>query len=336
MSTTGPEGPVHGTHGTGNAARSDRAAGAVTGSAAGDALGAPFEFGAPGVFSARFPDGVGTLCGGGGWDPGEATDDTQMAVLVGESLLDNDGLELPDVFARFRRWAAAEPKDMGLQTEDVLTSGDPWDLAAALHFQINAHAAGNGSLMRATTSAVYFARQGRTATMDAARRIAALTHGDRAAWEGTAVFHELVRVALDGDDPLTAVPAALAEVHPAHRARWAAALAPDWHPDDATEFNGAVWPCLGTALWALRTTSGFESALAAAVDVGGDTDTVAAVTGGLAGAVYGLGAVPERWTRDLHVPLPGYGGRVLRTADLVSLALRLDGSAGFDHPNNYT
>lgn len=44
-----------------------------------------------------------------------------------------------------------------MQTEIVLTSGDPWDLAAALHFQVNARAAGNGSLMRASTSAVYFA-----------------------------------------------------------------------------------------------------------------------------------------------------------------------------------
>ncbi|MFD4030844.1 ADP-ribosylglycohydrolase family protein [Streptomyces sp. NPDC058637] len=327
MSGTGPEGRTPGAGEHPDAARRDRTAGAVVGSAAGDALGAPFEFGAPGVFTARFPDGVGTLCGGGGWDPGEATDDTQMAVLVAESLLDNGGLELPDVFDRFRRWAAAEPKDIGLQTEYVLTSGEPWDLAAARHFQVNPRAAGNGSLMRATTSAVYFARRGRVATMDAARRIAALTHGDRAAWEGTAVFHELVRVALDGDDPLSAVPGALAEVHTDHRARWATVLAPDWHPDDATEFNGAVWPCLGTALWALRSTSGFESALAAAVDVGGDTDTVAAVTGGLAGAVYGLVAVPERWTRCLHVPLPGYEDRVLRTPDLVSLAGRLDGIA---------
>ncbi|MFG2588680.1 ADP-ribosylglycohydrolase family protein [Streptomyces sp. NPDC048438] len=316
--------------------RGARAVGAVVGSAVGDALGAPFEFGLPGVYSARFPDGVGAMCGGGGWDPGEATDDTQMAVLVGESLLENGGLDLPDVFGRFRRWAAGEPKDIGLQTEDVLTSGAPWDLAAALHFQTNGRAAGNGSLMRATTSAVYFARAGRSATMDAARRIAALTHGDRAAWEGTAVFHELVRVALEGGDPLAAVEDALALVHTGHRARWAAVLAPDWHPDDATEFNGAVWPCLGTALWALRTTDGFERALGAAVDVGGDTDTVAAVTGGLAGAVYGIDAVPERWTHPLHVPLPGYGARVLRTTDLASLARRLDGTAGSDRQENYT
>ncbi|MFD7749863.1 ADP-ribosylglycohydrolase family protein [Streptomyces sp. NPDC059698] len=304
--------------------RGDRAAGAVVGSAAGDALGAPFEFGPAGVFTARFPDGAGTLCGGGGWDPGEATDDTQMAVLVAESLLECDGLDLPELFGRFRRWAAGDPKDIGLQTEDVLTGGAPWDQAAALHFQVNGRAAGNGSLMRASTSAVYFARAGRTRTMEAARRIAALTHGDRAAWEGTAVLHELIRVALAGGDPLAAVPRTLAEVHVAHRARWAEVLAPDWHPGLATEFNGAVWPCLGTALWALRTTDRFEQALAAAVDVGGDTDTVAAVTGGLAGAVYGIGEVPARWTELLHVPLPGYADRCLGTSDLLALAARLD------------
>ncbi|MFJ5937354.1 ADP-ribosylglycohydrolase family protein [Streptomyces sp. NPDC093071] len=301
----------------------DRAMGAVLGSAAGDALGAPFEFGLPGVFRERFPDGAGELCGGGGWDPGEATDDTQMAVLLGESLLERGGLDPPDVFDRFRRWAAAEPKDIGLQTEQVLLGGDPWDLASSLHFQVNMYAAGNGSLMRAATSAVYFAARGRTATMDAARRIAALTHGDGAAWEGTAILHELVRVALLGKDPLAALPATLAEVDPAHRDRWATVLAPGWHPDDATEFNGAVWPCLGSAVWALRTTPSFEEALAVAVDLGGDTDTVAAVTGTLAGAVYGSAAVPARWLSALHVPLPGFGGRVLRTDDLRELARAL-------------
>lgn len=112
-----------------------RAAGAIVGSAVGDALGGPFEFGPQGAFSARFPaPGAGDeMCGGGGWDPGEATDDTQMAVLVGESLLERGGLDLPDIFARFQRWAASDPKDIGLQTEDVLTNGMPWDLAAASH-----------------------------------------------------------------------------------------------------------------------------------------------------------------------------------------------------------
>ncbi len=85
-----------------------------------------------------------------------------------------------------------------------------------------------------------------------------------------------------------------------------------------------MWPCLGTALWALRTTPSYEDALASAIDVGGDTDTVAAVTGALAGAVYGIGAIPPRWTGPLHVPLPGYGARVLRTPELTLMAGRLD------------
>ncbi|MFE5688863.1 ADP-ribosylglycohydrolase family protein [Streptomyces sp. NPDC056512] len=307
--------------------RMERAIGAVVGSAVGDALGAPFEFGLEGAFSARFPEpgAGGEMCGGGGWDPGEATDDTQMAVLVGESLLEHGGLDLPDMFARFRKWAASEPKDIGLQTEDVLTNGMPWDLAAAIHFQVNQRAAGNGSLMRASTSAVHFAQAGRSATMDAARRIAALTHGDRAAWEGTAVFHEIVRVTLADTDPLDALPDILALVHADHRPRYTTVLAPDWHPDQATEFNGAVWPCLGSAVWALRTTTTFEGALRAAVDIGGDTDTVAAVTGGLAGAYYGPGAIPVSWTEPLHVPLPGFGGRVLRLRELIDLAQRLCG-----------
>lgn len=220
--------------------RLDRAVGAVLGSAAGDALGAPYEFGPAGALTARGEE----MSGGGGWDPGEATDDTQMAVLVGESLLERGGLDLPDVFARFQRWAAGEPKDIGLQTEDVLTNGEPWDLAAALHFQINARAAGNGSLMRAATSAVYFAAAGRDETMAAARRIAALTHGDRAAWEGTAVLHELVRVAMDGTDPLAALPATLAAVHPAHRERYGRVLAPTgtpaW-PPSSTGRCGPAW-----------------------------------------------------------------------------------------------
>ncbi|MET9290848.1 ADP-ribosylglycohydrolase family protein [Streptomyces sp. NPDC003077] len=307
--------------------RAQRTAGAIVGSAVGDALGGPFEFGPSGAFSARFPiPGAGDeMCGGGGWEPGEATDDTQMAVLVAESLVERGGLDLPDIFARFQRWAAGEPKDIGLQTEDVLTNGLPWDQAAAAHFRTNPRAAGNGSLMRASTSAVHFASAGPEATMDAARRIAALTHGDRAAWEGTAIFHELVRVTIEGADPLTALPRVLARVHPDHRPRYRTVLAPDWHPDQATEFNGAVWPCLGSAVWALRTTTGFEAAIRAAIDLGGDTDTVAAVTGGLAGAYYGLDAIPVHWTRPLHVPLPGFDGRVLRLADLLDLAHRLGG-----------
>src|SRR5919206_4421230 len=112
--------------------RSHRVAGALVGSAVGDALGAPFEFGPPGAFSARFPTparGARTeMCGGGVCDrePGEFTDDTQMALLVATSLVERDGLDEADLFARFLRWAEAGPPDIGSQTRAVLRSGRPW------------------------------------------------------------------------------------------------------------------------------------------------------------------------------------------------------------------
>src|SRR5688572_28182746 len=192
--------------------RSHRVAGALVGSAVGDALGAPFEFGPADRFSARFPSparGARTeMCGGGslGWEPGEFTDDTQMALLVASSLVERGGLGEADMFERFRAWAAADPPDIGNQTRAVLGSGRPWDVAAPEHFARSGHAAGNGSLMRTTPAAVWFSRFGTGATMDAARRISALTHGDPAAGEGCAVFHELMRVALEGEDTLAAVP----------------------------------------------------------------------------------------------------------------------------------
>lgn len=54
--------------------------------------------------------------------------------------------------------------------------------------------------------------------------------------------------------------------HGGERRRYAAVLADDWHPGRATEFNGAVWPCLWSAVWALRTTNSFKDALRAAIE----------------------------------------------------------------------
>jgi ADP-ribosyl-[dinitrogen reductase] hydrolase len=309
--------------------RSHRVAGALVGSAVGDALGAPFEFGPPGRFSARFPSparGARTeMCGGGPWEPGEFTDDTQMALLVAGSLVDRGDLDEADLFDRFRVWAQADPKDVGIQTRAVLGSGQPWDVAATEHFRRTGRAAGNGSLMRTTPAAIRFSRDRRELTMDAARRISALTHGDPSTGEGCAIFHELMRVALDGGDPLAAIPAALAAVADEHRQRWATVLGPDWTPSDATESNGAVWPTLGQAVWALGQGSDFADVMRRVIDLGGDTDTVAAVAGGLAGAVFGRGGIPSRWASAVHGRVPGHGDKVWRLADLQQLATALDG-----------
>ncbi|HZG95937.1 MAG TPA: ADP-ribosylglycohydrolase family protein, partial [Mycobacteriales bacterium] len=261
-----------------------------------------------GSFSRRFPErALGTsteMCGSATWEKGEWTDDTQMALIVAGSLLRSGELEEAEIFDGFVAWAHAPLKDIGNQTSAVLRSGLPWDQAAADYVASGRQAAGNGSLMRSTPGAIFFAGN-HDASVDAARRISALTHADPAADEGCVIFHLLVAAALAGRDPVAEVGGALEVVKPAERERWARVLDPAWTPDKATESNGAVWPTLGTALWALRRSSTFEGALRLAVDVGNDTDTVACVTGAIAGAVYGIGGIPSRWTTVVHGDVPG-------------------------------
>jgi ADP-ribosyl-[dinitrogen reductase] hydrolase len=264
------------------------------------------------------------MVGGGGWEPGEWTDDTQMSLIVAESLLASGGLDEGDLYRRFHAWLAGAPKDVGNQTRAVLSSPLGWDQSARAYAADGHRAAGNGSLMRTTPVAIAFAGAGRDATMDAARRVSLLTHGDPAAGEGCAIFCELVRVALAGEDPLAALAATLELVDESARPRFARVLDESWQPD-GVEPNGAVWGALGTAVWALRRASSFAEAVVLAIDTGDDADTVGCITGGLAGAVYGIGAIPSRWASPIHGSVIGPDDSGYELASLRDLAAELAG-----------
>lgn len=75
------------------------------------------------------------MVGGGSWEPGAFTDDTQMAVLVAESLLDCGGVDQVELGARFKAWLASHPKDVGITTRSVLASNDDPVAAAARYFE---------------------------------------------------------------------------------------------------------------------------------------------------------------------------------------------------------
>lgn len=312
--------------------RHQRVLGALVGSAVGDALGAPFEFGPPGGLSARFPRparGERTeMCGGAGLAPGEWTDDTEMSLLVADSLLERGGVDEADLWARFVAWLRAGPRHVGVQTARVLASTSTWPAAAAADVAAGHHAAGNGSLMRTLPAAVFFARSPAEVTRKAARRISALTHGDPAAGAGCELYHGMLARALAGADPLDGLDDELAGLPDVLRAPWAEVLDPHWEPTHARVPNGAVWPTLGSAVWVLRRFSDVESGLRAVVDLGGDTDTLAAVAGGLLGAVYGIGAIPARWSSVVHGSVPGHPGLGGGREALEALAARLDGESG--------
>jgi ADP-ribosyl-[dinitrogen reductase] hydrolase len=89
--------------------------------------------------------------------------------------------------------------------------------------------------------------------------------------------------------------------------------------------SGWVRHTLESAVWGLMTTDSFEEAVIQVVNLGRDADTAGAVVGALAGAAYGLSAIPERWRQVLRGQWPIKDGLVWRTPDLVRLADRLLG-----------
>ena len=116
-------------------------------SAVGDALGAPYEFAGPN------PSAPCDLEGGGQfrWEPGEWTDDTQMALALLTVLA--DGEHRPGrIGTAMLRWFASGPRDVGNQTRAVLgdaaRSGATVRTAAARYQERHPDAAGNGALMR--------------------------------------------------------------------------------------------------------------------------------------------------------------------------------------------
>jgi ADP-ribosyl-[dinitrogen reductase] hydrolase len=313
-----------------------RVIGAVLGAAVGDALGAPFEFGPSGAYSERFPvpvlGGIGELTGGGafGWAPGEFTDDTQMAVALAESLIANHGFEPTDVWERFVAWHSGA-RDCGVLTGAALRHDTHEGAALAAHRSIGRSAA-NGALMRVVGLACAFTPADESTLVAAARAQAALTHHDPAAGWGAAIAAAMIRRAILGKDPIDAIPQVLALVAydaPEQHAVFAQLLHADWRPGQPDETsNGTVWTCLAQAIWAVRTTSDFAGALRAAIDLGGDTDTVATVTGAIAGARDSVQAIPSRWLSYVHgtVHTPT-GPRSYDNAALQDLARRLIGRA---------
>ena len=308
-----------------------RAIGALIGACVGDALGAPFEFGPAGAYSERFPApllGTSTEMVGGGafdWAPGEFTDDSQMMLALAESLLACGGLDLDDLWARFRAWRSAAT-DCGTTTAGALSHESRHGAAADVHRSWG-RTASNGALMRTWAIAVAFVGHDTADVMKVARAQAELTHFDPLAGWSAAIGTELCRRAILGADPLSQIDDVLTFVDDTHRAEFARLLSPQWEPNlDADHSNGSATICLAQAVWALRESSDFASAMRLAIDLGGDTDTVACVAGALVGAVHSVQGIPSRWMTVVHGSFCTPSGRTsYRYADLLDTARLLMG-----------
>lgn len=303
-----------------------RAAGAVVAAAAGDALGAPYEFQPP------VPDSEDIDMIGGGvldWHPGEWTDDTAMAIVVLEaSLAASDGHDLrvetaqDHISREWYSWSLGTP-DIGTLTSQVVrTAADlarvdghyaprakDFRIAAdSAHEQLPA-SAGNGSLMRVHASVLPYLLSPEEDAVEAIIAVCRLTHVHPDTIEASVLWGLAVRHAIRTGE--IDVRQGLPHLPEERRDLWSDRIA---EAEQSTPVmfrrNGWVVGAFQAAWSAIVGVSpipegkfaqrdAMVAALRSAVRAGYDTDTVACITGALMGAALGPKAVLPEWRRML-------------------------------------
>ena len=278
----------------------ERVIGCVLGLALGDALGAPFEFRRRG----EIPDPVPAFERGWmGLAPGHWTDDTAMARNLCRSLAERGRLDPEDVLRRHLDWLAADPPDVGTLTRRVLggiRDGVPDAAARYVAERGPEISAGNGSVMYCAPLGAFRAARPEL-LLDEAPALSAITHWDERCRTACLAVTLAVAALVRGDGSREAVERAIEAV-----------LARDGGEEleylvgEAGRARSIDGPDQGFTLFtagiALQVAAGggsFEDGLRHVVSLGGDTDTNAAVTGALLGALHGRGGLPPAWLEKL-------------------------------------
>jgi ADP-ribosyl-[dinitrogen reductase] hydrolase len=289
----------------------DRAVGALLGLACGDALGRPVEFMHAGSIEREHGRVTEMLGYGTHSQPaGTITDDTDLALCIAHSLVDHDGFNGSDIAQRFTDWYEAGPFDIGRMTASAirrLQRGEPWDQAGHSEWEASEEGrnAGNGSLMRTVPHGIAFAGNA-DAIIRYSQQSSAITHADPRCKASCALFNLIIANFVEGERDLdtaaeTYFEAATQDAVP--------------YPEEVAEAvdnvrngsigeadllgSGYVVDTFQTALYHAHAADSAEEAIVNAVNMGGDTDTVGAVTGALAGARFGASDLPDRWLSSI-------------------------------------
>ncbi len=276
----------------------DRARGAMLGLATGDALGTTLEFTGP---LDPFAPRVTQIVGGGpfGLPPGAWTDDTSMALCLGQSLVACGGFDARDQIERYVRWwrlgensATGRCFDIGNATSSALRryveshdpfAGDP-----------SPSAAGNGSLMRLAPVALAAASE--VEAVEWAGLQSRVTHAAREAVDACRFYARLLWRAIDAapkDALLDTSAGADLDLAPAVAAVASGSYQRAMPP--VIQGTGYVVRALEAALWAFYHSTSFETGAILAVNLGQDADTTGAIYGQIAGAYYGVADIPAAW-----------------------------------------
>lgn len=304
----------------------NRLQGIAVGAAVGDALGMPLEF-----HPARPVYDLQTEMTAGPLPAGSFTDDTEMALALAESLLTHDPLDPADLAQRFTAWYNSSPPDIGIHTSRVLgriAEGQTWQMVACEVQAEDPENASNGSLMRAWPVAVARWRQ-RERLIEESRLQSLVTHTHPDCVSSCVllnlILYELVHRPADTPPDAAlrdAITIAADQADLAADLRLLVELA-GVRSRESLANTGWVHHTVECALWAVLTTRSFEEALVHAVNLGEDADTTGSVAGAIAGALYGLEAIPRRWKDALRGEYPLGSGRYWGDKELVSLTDKL-------------
>ena len=291
--------------------------GSILGFAVGDALGVPAEF----MDREQLKrDPVICMRDGGahGQLAGTWSDDTSMTLCLMDSIHEK-GIDYTDQMSRFSDWlwyaentARGEVFDVGGTTKRAIfkfvTGTPPLECGETADFSC-----GNGSLMRILPIAFYIVGQYGNAELDdkvaeIIHNVSKCTHAHPRCQMACGIYSSIVFQLCNGNNLIKAVEfgvlsalsfyknnPAFTEVYHEFKSLKNINL---WEENQISS-SGYVVHTLQASLWCLLTTSCYEDCVLKAIRLGGDTDTTAAVAGGLAGLCYGVQSIPENWLRGL-------------------------------------
>ncbi len=294
-----------------NKTREDFIYGGIFGVATGDALGVPVEF-TPrsGLDAEPVQDFRGY--GSHGQPEGTWSDDTSLTLALLDSL--SSGLDYQDIAGKFLSWsregaytAGGKVFDIGATTSKAISKMEQ-GIEPIRCGESDEYSNGNGSLMRILPAAIYVIGLPIERRKQIIFDISALTHGHLRSKIACFLYSEIVRYIVNGYEKKAAVESA-------HKSLITSLG--DEEQDEISHFkrcrhhikdlkrdeipsDGYVVSTLEASLWSFLGTESFEEAVLRAVNLGEDTDTTGAVTGGLAGCYYGFGSIPDNWIGRLQ------------------------------------
>ena len=280
----------------------------IIGLVLGDALGVPVEFKSREELD-RNP--IEDMIGYGTYNqpPGTWSDDSSMTLVTIESLI--KGYDPQNIMKGFCRWAHdghmtpyGKTFDIGNTTakacrkykhiKDISTSGETSEFSN-----------GNGSLMRILPVSICFAHDSEKIIIEKSFEVSSLTHNHIRSKVACALYSLIVSELFKGKNLYEALANAnrIISSHIPEEEKIHYKRITDFEilqlNRSAVKSSGYVIDTLEASLWCLFNSSGYEEAVLKAINLGHDTDTTAAVTGGLAGIIFGLDSVSSKWIKSL-------------------------------------